>query len=134
MDSISLLQPDGLVVAPFFSQVAVVPPTATTIYVGGQNAVDETGALVGGDDAAAQTKRVYANLGTALAAAGAGFGDLVSVSVLVVGGVDIEAAYGVAAEAMGGLPKPPLVTLARVAGLARPGALVEVSAIAAVQR
>jgi hypothetical protein len=31
--SISLLQPPGLFVAPFFSHVAVVPPGARTIYV-----------------------------------------------------------------------------------------------------
>ena len=40
---ITRLQPDGLVVSPAFSQVAVVPAGATTIYVGGQNGVDAEG-------------------------------------------------------------------------------------------
>ncbi len=43
---ITRLQPQGLVVSPAFSHVAVVPAGATTIYVGGQNGVDETGAVV----------------------------------------------------------------------------------------
>ena len=46
---ITRLQPQGLVVSPAFSHVAVVPPGATTIYVGGQNGVDATGAVVSPD-------------------------------------------------------------------------------------
>lgn len=46
---ITLAQPAGLVVSPAFSHVAVVPPGATTIYVGGQNGVDATGSVVSPD-------------------------------------------------------------------------------------
>ncbi|MGH3345482.1 MAG: RidA family protein [Nocardioides sp.] len=132
MNTISLLSPDGLVASPAFSHVAVVPPGAATVYVGGQNAVDETGALVGGDDAAAQTRKVMANLVTALEGAGATIGDVVSMTELLVDGVDVVAAYGAASESLAGLDPPPLVTAAMVAGLGVPGALVEVGAIAAV--
>lgn len=38
--SIERLQSAGLVRSPAFSLVAIVPPGATTIYVGDQNAVD----------------------------------------------------------------------------------------------
>jgi enamine deaminase RidA (YjgF/YER057c/UK114 family) len=125
-----LLRPEGLVNSPAFSHVAVVPSGATTVYIGGQNAVDGDGRLVGGNDAAAQTKKVMDNLITALAAANATVHDLVQVSILFVDGVDINAAYPVAAVALDGAA--PLVVGARVAGLAVPGALLEVSAIAAV--
>jgi enamine deaminase RidA (YjgF/YER057c/UK114 family) len=125
-----LLRPEGLVNSPAFSHVAVVPSGATTVYIGGQNAVDNNGRLVGGNDAAAQTKKVMDNLITALAAANATVHDLVQVSILFVDGVDINAAYPVAAVALDGAA--PLVVGARVAGLAVPGALLEVSAIAAV--
>lgn len=57
MTSIRRLRPDGLVASRASSHVAVVPPGATTIYVGGQNAVDETGALVGAGDVAVQAAR-----------------------------------------------------------------------------
>lgn len=131
---IELLRPPGLVQSPAFSHVAVLPPEATQILVGGQNAVDADGQLVGGGDVAAQTEQVMANLGTALAAAGAGMADLVSVSLLLVDGLDLRAAYAVASTRLAEAPTPPLVTAALVANLAVPGALIEVSAVAAVVR
>jgi enamine deaminase RidA (YjgF/YER057c/UK114 family) len=119
-----------LVQSPAFSHVAVVPPGATTVYVGGQNAVDGAGTLVGGDDVAAQTQQVMRNLHVALAAADASVQDLVMMTVLLVDGVDLAAAYPVAAAELAGAV--PLVVAAYVAGLGVPGALVEVSAVAAV--
>jgi len=89
MNHIELLRPGGLVISPAFSHVAVIPPGATTIHVGGQNAVD---------------------------------------------GTDLGNAYGEAAAALGDNPEPPLVTAAIVPRLGVPGALVEVSAIAALFR
>ena len=132
MTEIQLLRPVGLVASPAFSHVAIVPPGATTVYVGGQNAVDEQGKLVGGADVSAQTQQVMANLVTALEAAGAGVEDLVSVLVVLVEGVDLNAAYAAAAGALGAAKAPPLVSAAIVSGLGVPGALVEVSAIAAM--
>jgi enamine deaminase RidA (YjgF/YER057c/UK114 family) len=127
-----LLRPEGLFASPAFSHVAVVPPGATTVYVGGQNAVDQNGELVGGTDVAAQTGQVMANLATALQAAGAGIEHLVSVFVMLVEGVDVQAAYAAAAATLGSAKAPPLVSAAIVSGLGVPGAMVEVSAIAAL--
>ncbi len=117
-----------------FSHVGVVPPGAATVYVGGQNAVDANGGLVGPDDLAAQTAQVMANLKLALAAAGASMADLVSCTIYVVAGLDLRAAYGVAASAFDTGSEPPLVSVAVVAGLAVPGALIELSAVAAVSQ
>jgi enamine deaminase RidA (YjgF/YER057c/UK114 family) len=130
MTQTSLLRPEGLVNSPAFSHVAVVPPGATTVYVGGQNAVDGDGKLVGGDDVAAQTEQVMRNLHVALAAAGATFNDVVMMTILLVDGVDIGAAYPVAAAHLAGADPP--VVAALVARLGVPGALLEVSAVAAV--
>lgn len=131
MTEIQRLRPRGLVDSPAFSHVAVVPPGTTTVYVGGQNAVDAAGELVGGPDVAAQTRQVMANLETALTAAGATIDDLISVTVLFVDGIDINAAYQAAAPVFAALAMPPLVTSAMVTALGVPGALVEISAIAA---
>ena len=131
MNSITLLSPEGLVASPAFSHVAIVPAGAETIYVGGQNAVDEQGAMVGGDDPAAQTRKVMANLVTALEAVGASLDDVVSMTVLMVDGIDLQASYAAASEALAGLEAPPLVTAAMGSALGVPGALVEVGAIAA---
>jgi enamine deaminase RidA (YjgF/YER057c/UK114 family) len=133
MTSIQRLRPQGLVSSPAFSHVAVVPPGATTIYVGGQNAVDASGALVGGTDVAAQSTRALSNAKTALEAAGATLRDVVQWTVLFVDGVDIAAAYRAIAGDLAS-DEPALITAARVAGLGVPGALVEIAAIAAVIR
>jgi enamine deaminase RidA (YjgF/YER057c/UK114 family) len=133
MDTITRLRPAGLVSSPAFSHVAVVPPGATTVYVGGQNSVDAGGSLIGADDVGAQSARALENVKTALAAADATIDDVVQWNVLFVDGVDLSAAYGAIASQLAS-PEPALVTGARVAALGVPGALVEISAIAAVLR
>ena len=133
MSAIQRLRPDGLVHSPAFSHVAVVPPGATTIYLGGQNAVDADGRLVGEGDVAVQSARALDNAETALAAAGATTGDVVQWTVLFVDGVDIVAGYRAIAARLAS-DEPALVTAARVAGLGTPGALVEIGAVAAVSR
>jgi enamine deaminase RidA (YjgF/YER057c/UK114 family) len=125
------MQPDGLVESPAFSHVAVVPPGAVTIYVGGQNGVDETGSVVS-SDVAEQSSRAVDNASVALEATGASLADVVQWTVLIDAEADLRAAYGAIAPRLGGPGAPPLVTAARVAGLGVPGALIEVSAIAAV--
>ena len=128
---ITRIQPAGLVVSPAFSHVAIVPAGATTIYVGGQNGVDETGAVVS-DDVVAQSVRAIDNAALALEAAGASLADVVQWTVFIADGADLGAAYGAIAPRLGGAGAPPLVTAAVVAGLGVPGALIEVSAIAAL--
>lgn len=130
---IELLRPAGLVASPAFSHVAVIPPGATTIHVGGQNGVDETGAVVSAD-AAEQSRRAVENARTALAAAGATLDDVISWTIFLRHDADVRAAYGAVAPLLARDGAPPLVTTALVAGLAVPGAVIEVSAIAAVLR
>lgn len=133
MDAITRLRPEGLVRSPAFSHVAVVPPGATTIYVGGQDGVDESGAIVS-DDAGEQSARAVDNAAAALAAAGASLADVVHWTVLLAEGADLQAAYGAVAAKLATDGEPPLVTAAIVSALGVPGALVEVSAVAAVVR
>lgn len=130
---ITILQPEGLVKSPAFSHVAIVPPGAATLYVGGQNGVDETGRVVS-DDAAEQSLRAVENARVALEAAGAGLSDVVQWTVLIQADADLRAAYGAIAPLLAREGAPPLVTAALVAGLGVPGALIEVSAVAAVVR
>ena len=133
MAPIQRIRPQGLVSSPAFSHAAIVPPGATTIYVGGQNAVDVDGSLIGDGDVAAQSVRALNNARTALDAAGATLADVVHWTVLFVDGADIAAGYGAIAAELAS-DEPALVTAALVAGLGVPGALVEISAVAAVLR
>ncbi len=129
--AVTFLQPPGLVHSPAFSHVAVVPAGATTVYLGGQNGVDETGAVVS-PDAGAQAARALDNAEVARAAAGATLHDVVQWFVALDVGADLGAAYGAIAPRLAREGAPPLVTASRVAGLGVPGALIEISAIAAL--
>ncbi len=130
---VELLSPEGLVQSPAFSNVAVVSGPVKTIYVGGQDAVDGDGKVVGEGDLAAQTAQVLTNIKTALAAAGAGPEHVVKWNLLVVEGQDIAAGYAAFQTAWGKQPTPPpVITAAFVKSLARPEYLVEMDAIAVV--
>ena len=126
------LNPDGLSKNPAFSQVITVRGPAKTIYVGGQNAVDASGAIVGKGDFAAQSEQALANVQTALAAAGAGLEHVVKWGVYIVAGQDLQVGFAAFQRAWGQRPNPPTVTGLFVAGLAHPDFLVEIDAVAVV--
>jgi enamine deaminase RidA (YjgF/YER057c/UK114 family) len=111
----------------------VVARGARTIYTAGQVAIDEQGALVGGADLAAQTTQAMRNVGLALAAAGAGFGDVVKITTYV---VDYKPEHrtivGQARAPFFAGGAPPASTLVGVAALALPEWLVEIEAVAVV--
>jgi enamine deaminase RidA (YjgF/YER057c/UK114 family) len=125
------LRPDGLVRSPAFSHVAIIPPGATTVLVGGQNGVDGDGRLVA-EDMAGQAARTFDNLERALDAAGAAMADVVHLRVHVVAGADLGAGFAEFQRRWGDTADPPLVTVTVVAGLAVPGTLVEIDAVAAL--
>ena len=106
---ITRLQPAGLVASPAFSHVAIVPAGATTIYVGGQNGVDDTGAVVS-SDVAEQSSRALDNTAIALKAAGASLTDVIQWTVLLAQDADLNAAYGAIAPRLGGAGAPPLAS------------------------
>src|ERR671918_630608 len=129
---VEFLNPDGLARNPAFSNVAVVSGSVRTIYIGGQDAVDAEGNIVGIGDIAAQTEQVLRNLRTALAAAGAGPEHGVKWNVLVVDGQDFAAGYAAFQRVWGDRPNPPVIPAAVVKGFAHPDFLVEMDAIAVV--
>ncbi len=130
---VELLSPEGMLQSPAFSQLAVVTGPAKTIYVGGQDAVDAGGKVVGVGDLAAQTAQILRNIKVALAAAGAGPEHVIKWTVFVVEGQDFATGYSAFQTEWGRQPgPPPLITGATVKGLARPEYLVEMDAIAVV--
>lgn len=126
------LNPEGLYRNPAFTQVVVVSGRARTIYVGGQDAVDADGNIVGAGDIGAQTERVLANLERALAAAGAGLEHVVKWTVLYRQDQPLEPGFAAFRRVWGGRPNPPTITAAAVPALAHPDFLVEIDAIAVV--
>lgn len=132
MSVVQHLNPDGLVENPAFTNVIVVNGPAKTIYIGGQDAVDASGAVVGEGDIGAQTEQIFKNLQTALAAAGAGLEHVVKWTIYVVEGQPLQPGFAVFQRVWGNRPNPPAITMAYVAGLARPEFLVEIDAVAVV--
>jgi enamine deaminase RidA (YjgF/YER057c/UK114 family) len=125
------INPGSLPRNPAFSWAVRVPAGHDTIYVGGQNGVGPDGVLVG-PGLAEQTHRAFANLAACLEAAGASLTDVVRWTVLVVDGAPMAEGFAVFGEIWPRTAPPPAITVARVAGLAVPGALVEIEAVAAV--
>lgn len=123
------LNPPSLPANPAFSQVVVVEQPSQTIYVGGQNAVDVDGNIVG-DDLHQQTRQALRNLRAALAAADASFADVVRWTVTIVEGHEVLDGFR-AFQQLDDIPDPPpAIGVAVVAGLANPGFLVEIDAVA----
>jgi len=129
---VDYLNPPTLARNPAFTQVVVVSGNMKTVYVGGQNAIDASGEIVGRDDLAAQTEGALNNVARALAAAGANLENVVKWNILIVQGHPLAAAFQTFQRVWGVRPNPPAITVAYVAALANPAFLVEIDAIAAV--
>jgi 2-iminobutanoate/2-iminopropanoate deaminase len=100
------------------------------LFVSGIVPVDRDGRLVGGDDVAAQTRSVFANMGAVLAAAGCTFADVVKVTVFLTEIDDRPLVNPVRQEVFG--ESRPASTLVEVSALVVPGARIEVDAVALI--
>ena len=120
------VDPPQLLTSPAFAQGMIVP-AGRTLYVGGQNGVDESGALLDGLEA--QTKQAMRNVLAVLAAAGTGPEHVAKLTIYLDPGVDPAEAYAATRSVWGDHR-----TTVAVLGVApaRPGALVEIDAVAAV--
>ena len=125
------LNPRGLHANPAYTQAIAVTGPVRTIYIGGQNAVDADGQIVG-DDIAAQTRQVLRNLEVALSGAGASWEHLIKLTMFLVQGQPLPPGFEVWQQVWGQRPNPPLITAAIVSGLAHPQFLLEIEAVAVV--
>ena len=99
-----------------------------TIYVSGQIAYSPEGKLVGEGDMKAQTRQVYQNIKDILAAAGADIRDIIKINTYITDQSKFMDMLEVRKEIFG--DNPPASTAVVVAGLAFPGLLIEVEAVA----
>lgn len=114
---------------PYYSN-AVRVAAGDLLYISGQVAWDNEGQIVGIDDGPAQAQQAFDNLGKELAGHGAGWQDLVKVTVFV---TDFSWFDELSALREALFPHHgPASTIVRVAGLVQPELLVEVEAIAVV--
>lgn len=71
MSQVQYMNPDSLNKNPAFTNVVVVSGPVKTVYVGGQDAVDASGAIIGKGDFKVQTEQILDNVQAALIAGGA---------------------------------------------------------------
>jgi enamine deaminase RidA (YjgF/YER057c/UK114 family) len=126
------LQPEGLHRNPAYSQAVAVSGPVTTVYVGGQDAVDADGNVVGAGDLKAQSLQALRNVRTAVVAAGGGLEHVIKWNVLLVEGQPVQAGFEAFVEMWPADAAPPVVTVAFVVGLGRPDFLVEIEAVAVI--
>jgi enamine deaminase RidA (YjgF/YER057c/UK114 family) len=126
------INPDDLSKNAAFTQVVAVTGPGKTIYIGGQDAVDASGAIIGKGDIQGQVEQVFKNLQTALEASGAGLEHIVKWNIYIVQGQPLRPAFEASQKIWGGRPNPPAISVMFVAGLANAEFLVEVDAIAVV--
>jgi enamine deaminase RidA (YjgF/YER057c/UK114 family) len=126
------INPDGLFKNPAFSQIVTTRGNGKTIYIGGQNAVNQNLEIVGKNDLALQTEQVMQNLEIALKACGAAFENLVKLNIKIVQGQDITKGFEVSQKYLRQSSAQPVVTVLFVAGLVNPDFFIEIDAIAFV--
>ena len=104
------------------------------LYIAGQVSMDAAGNIVGKGDYHAQLEQVFANLKTALEAAGASFKNVVKLNYYIVDTVDRSEffAYRQVRDKHVDTANPPVATVVIVRGLFLPEFLVEIEAIAVV--
>jgi enamine deaminase RidA (YjgF/YER057c/UK114 family) len=124
------INPKAMHQNPAFTQMIVVPSDARTAIIGGQNAVNAKGEIVGKGDFAKQTEQALKNLVTCLQAANATVDDLIQVKIYMKEGEDLRAGFGEWMKVWGERKNPPLVTGLFVSALANPDFLIEIEATA----
>jgi 2-iminobutanoate/2-iminopropanoate deaminase len=100
------------------------------LFVSGCVSVDAEGKVVGFGDVVAQARQVFANIGLALAAAGASFADVVKVTTFLTDIDDRARINPVRQEVFG--DARPASTLVEVSALVLPEFLIEVEAVAVI--
>lgn len=125
----AFFSPDDLPAPAGYSHVVSSAP-GRLVWVSGQLGVGVDGRVVDGWEA--QTRLAFENIGRALRAAGAGWPDVVKITVFVVN-LDGLATVRAVRDEFVDVEKPPASSLVQVAGLVRPGALIEIEAVARVE-
>ncbi len=89
------INPDDLSKNPAFTNVIVVTGQVKTIYIGGQDAVDASGTIVGKGNIKQQAEQVLNNLQAALKVGGAELEHIIKWNVYVVQGQPLQPAFEV---------------------------------------
>ena len=117
-----------------YSHIAKVNK-GTTVYLSGQVPCDATGKLIGEGDFEAQVEQVFHNLKLAVEAAGGTMADIVKLNYYVVAELDPATVPKLRPirDRYINVENPPASTFLVVTRLMRPGWLIEIEAVAAIE-
>jgi enamine deaminase RidA (YjgF/YER057c/UK114 family) len=122
------LSPSSLPAPAGYSHVASVA-AGRVVWVSGQVAIGADGTAAPPGDWAGQTRLAFDNVGRALEAAGAAWGDVVKLTFFVTDVSALDTVRAVRDEFVD-TERPPASSLVQVAGLFRADLLIEVEAVA----
>jgi len=127
----TFVRPASMQNSPAYSHAVI--KSGTPVFVSGQVALDGNGEIVGEGDIRAQTQQVLANLRTVVVACGGSVDDIVKLTVYTTD-LAYRPAIGEARAAMFRAGESPASTFVVVSSLADPRFLVEIEAIAVIER
>ena len=131
MTPIEFATPPTLSAPAGYSHVVSLPAAGRLVWTAGQIPVCADGIPAPAGDWEAQARLTFENVGHALAAGGARWGDVVKLTIFVVdlGGLPV---IRVVRDEFVDVQRPPTSSLVEVAGLVLPDLLLEVEAVACV--
>lgn len=132
MSHAELHTPDTLPPAAGYSHVTSIPAGSRLVWTSGQVPAAPDGTAAPEGDWEEQTRQVMRNVGAALEAGGAGWDEVVKLTIFTVDTSALDVIRRVRDEFVN-TERPPTSTLVRVAGLVRPEFLLEIEAVAAVR-
>jgi enamine deaminase RidA (YjgF/YER057c/UK114 family) len=115
-----------------FSHVVDISGPGRIIYVAGQLGIDADGKIAG--SLREQIAQAFENVREALSAVGAGFKDITKLNVYLVNIQENIGVFRAARDEILKLEEPPVSTAVGVPQLARAGTLVEIEAIAFLEK
>jgi enamine deaminase RidA (YjgF/YER057c/UK114 family) len=127
-DNIRFSSPDTMQKPPGYSHVVELTGPGRTVYFAGQLGIDKSGRM--GGNAREQTEIAFENVKAALASVGATFANVVKLNNYIVDIATNIVHYREVRDKYVNTAAPPASTTIGVPQLARPGALIEVEAIA----
>ena len=124
------LNPPTLYKPPGYSHVVEIRGPGRIVYVAGQLGFDASGNLAGAPgDFRAQATQAFENLKLALAAVGAGFGDVVKLNNYLTDMSHLPI-FREVRDTFLNVSAPPASTTIQISKFAREGALIEIEAVA----
>ena len=126
---IKYINPKNLAIPRGYSHAVSVSGNYKTIYIGGQNAIDEKGNVVGKNNLKEQTLQVLANIEKILKEASTKLEDIVKFNIFLVQGQKPQEGFQ-AFQQKWSTKNFPAITVVFVSGLGNPEWLVEIDAVA----